>query len=195
MSWAKLLADKRVTALPPSKAELDILRSNVARCPQDVESAVLSADARFVMAYDAARTLSLLIVAGGRLPTAHGGRTLQHVSGAGNGRSGICNVVCLFRETPLRTELGAWMLAVPGFTLDAAELDKIVAAIHNDEDLEQFKRAAVGQENPRGWRVYVKIAEQCAKQRPHYQKANAAADANGNTKAAEFARKRRAAES
>jgi len=27
MSWAKLLADNRVTALPPSKAELDNLRS------------------------------------------------------------------------------------------------------------------------------------------------------------------------
>jgi hypothetical protein len=31
MSWAKLLADNRVTALPPSKAELDNLRSIVAR--------------------------------------------------------------------------------------------------------------------------------------------------------------------
>ena len=62
MSWAKLLADKRVTALPPSKAELDNLRSIVARSLKDVEAAGLSADARFVMAYDAARTLSLLVV-------------------------------------------------------------------------------------------------------------------------------------
>jgi hypothetical protein len=62
MSWAKLLADKRVTALPSSKAELDNLRSIVARSLKDVESAGLSADARFVMAYDAARTLSLLVV-------------------------------------------------------------------------------------------------------------------------------------
>jgi hypothetical protein len=31
MSWAKLLADNRVTTLPPSKAELDNLRSIVAR--------------------------------------------------------------------------------------------------------------------------------------------------------------------
>jgi hypothetical protein len=62
MSWTKLLADKRVTALPPSKAELDNLRSIVARSLKDVESAGLSADARFVMAYDAARTLSLLVV-------------------------------------------------------------------------------------------------------------------------------------
>lgn len=62
MSWAKLLADNRVTALPPSKAELDNLRSIVARSLKDVASAGLSADARFIMAYDAARTLSLLIV-------------------------------------------------------------------------------------------------------------------------------------
>jgi hypothetical protein len=62
MSWAKLLADNRVTALPPSKVELDNLRSIVARSLKDVESAGLSADARFIMAYDAARTLSLLVV-------------------------------------------------------------------------------------------------------------------------------------
>ena len=62
MSWAKLLAANRVTVLPPSKAELDNLRSIVARSLKDVESAGLSADARFIMAYDAARTLSLLIV-------------------------------------------------------------------------------------------------------------------------------------
>jgi hypothetical protein len=62
MSWAKLLADNRVTALPASKAELDNLRSIVARSLKDVESAGLSADARFVMAYDGARILSLLIV-------------------------------------------------------------------------------------------------------------------------------------
>ena len=62
MSWKKLLADNRVTALPPNKAELDNLRSIVARSLKDAESAGLSADARFIMAYDAARTLSLLVV-------------------------------------------------------------------------------------------------------------------------------------
>jgi hypothetical protein len=62
MSWAKLLADNRVTALSSSKAELDNLRSIVSRSLKDVESTGLSADARFVMAYDAARTLSLLVV-------------------------------------------------------------------------------------------------------------------------------------
>jgi hypothetical protein len=49
MSWAKLLADNRVTELPPNKAELDNLRSIVARNLKDVESAdpafrALSAD-------------------------------------------------------------------------------------------------------------------------------------------------------
>jgi hypothetical protein len=48
MSWATLLADNRVTALPPSKAELDNLRSIVARSLKDVTAAGLSADAHFV---------------------------------------------------------------------------------------------------------------------------------------------------
>jgi hypothetical protein len=74
MSWAKLLAAKQVTALPSNKAELDNLRSIVARSLKDVDAAGLSADARFTMAYDAARTLSLLIVrAVGYRPRAVGG--------------------------------------------------------------------------------------------------------------------------
>jgi hypothetical protein len=62
MTWQKLLNDKRVTCVPPNKAELDSLRSIVTRSLKDVTVAGLSADARFVMAYDAARTLSLIIV-------------------------------------------------------------------------------------------------------------------------------------
>lgn len=62
MSWVKLLGDNRVTALPPTKAELDNLRSIVTRSLEDVTAVGLSADARFIMAYDAARTLSLLVV-------------------------------------------------------------------------------------------------------------------------------------
>jgi hypothetical protein len=61
MSWAKLLG-RYVTAEPTSKAELDNLRSIVTRSLQDAVAASLSADARFVMAYDAARTLSLILV-------------------------------------------------------------------------------------------------------------------------------------
>jgi hypothetical protein len=74
MSWNKLLNDKRVTALPPTKAELDALRSIVARSLNDVAAPGLSADARFVLAYDAARTLSLIVVrAAGYRPRSVGG--------------------------------------------------------------------------------------------------------------------------
>ena len=62
MSWEKLLADNRVTRVPPAKAELDNLRSIVRRSLKDVVAPGLSADARFVMAYDAARTLALIVV-------------------------------------------------------------------------------------------------------------------------------------
>ena len=62
MSWAKLLAGNKVTLQPTSKAELDSLRSIVARSLSDVAVTGLSADARFIMAYDAARTLSVMIV-------------------------------------------------------------------------------------------------------------------------------------
>jgi len=62
MSWTQLLADRRVTAEPPSKQELDNLRSIVARSLKDVTAPGLSADTRFVLAYDAARTVSLIIV-------------------------------------------------------------------------------------------------------------------------------------
>ncbi|MGA2583193.1 MAG: SAV_6107 family HEPN domain-containing protein [Tepidisphaeraceae bacterium] len=74
MSWAKLLADKRVTRSRPSKAELDNLRSIVTRSLKDVTAAGLSADARFIMAYDAARTLALIVVrAAGYRPRSVGG--------------------------------------------------------------------------------------------------------------------------
>ena len=73
MSWAKLLG-RYVTAEPTSKAELDNLRSIVTRSLQDAVAAGLSADARFVMAYDAARTLSLILVrAEGYRPKSLGG--------------------------------------------------------------------------------------------------------------------------
>lgn len=74
MSWKKLLANRNVTQEPPSKAELDNLRSIVIRSLTDVGVAGLSADARFVMAYDAARTLSLMVVrASGYRPRSVGG--------------------------------------------------------------------------------------------------------------------------
>ena len=61
MSWTKLLG-RYVTAEPTSREELDNLRSIVTRSLQDAGAEGLSADARFIMAYDAARTLSLIVV-------------------------------------------------------------------------------------------------------------------------------------
>lgn len=74
MSWTQLLRDRRVTKLQPSKVELDNLRSIVARSLGDAAAANLSADAQFVMTYDAAHTLSLMIVrAEGCRPRSAGG--------------------------------------------------------------------------------------------------------------------------
>lgn len=74
MTWATLRASNKVTLLPGTKTELDSLRSIVARCLGDVAATGLSIDARFIMAYDAARTLSLMIVrACGYRPRSVGG--------------------------------------------------------------------------------------------------------------------------
>ena len=62
MSWTRLLSENRVTREPSSKAELDNLRSIVQRCLSDVKATGLSDEQRFIIAYDAARTLSLMIV-------------------------------------------------------------------------------------------------------------------------------------
>ena len=80
-SWAKLLANRTVTRLQTTKAELDNLRSIVTRSLNDVKAPGLSADARFSMAYDAARTLSL-IIALRWIPPALGRRALQHLRGS-----------------------------------------------------------------------------------------------------------------
>ena len=74
MTWAKLLASNIVTALPATKAEIDNLRSIVTRSLGDVAVVGLSVDSRFIMAYDAARTLSLIVVrAAGYRPRMVGG--------------------------------------------------------------------------------------------------------------------------
>ena len=73
MTWAKLLADDAVIATPTSKPEIDNLRSIVGRSLKDATTAGLSTDARFLMAYDAARTLSLIVVrASGYRPRTRG---------------------------------------------------------------------------------------------------------------------------
>ena len=74
MTWAKLLANNTVTKFPATKSEIDNLRSIVTRSLSDVAAAGLSVDARFIMAYDAARTLSLILVrAAGYRPRTVGG--------------------------------------------------------------------------------------------------------------------------
>ena len=55
MTWGPLLNDRRLKVEPPSKAELDKLRSIVTRSRSDVGAPGLSADTRFVLAYDTAR--------------------------------------------------------------------------------------------------------------------------------------------
>src|ERR1700743_3032872 len=74
MSWRKLLANNTVTELTPTKAELDKLRALAKRSLNDVSVRGLSTDMQFILAYDAARTLSLMIVrAAGYRPKTVGG--------------------------------------------------------------------------------------------------------------------------
>jgi hypothetical protein len=69
-----LLNDKRVSQLPTSKGEIDNLRSIVSRNLANVAVPGLTADIRFILAYDVARTLSLMIVrAEGYRPRSVGG--------------------------------------------------------------------------------------------------------------------------
>jgi hypothetical protein len=74
MSWTTLLASKTVVPLPTTKAELDKLRSLDARSLNDVAAPGLSTDMRFILAYDAARSLALMVVrAAGYRPKKVGG--------------------------------------------------------------------------------------------------------------------------
>jgi hypothetical protein len=74
VTWTELLNRKCVTADPTSKGEIDNLRSIVSRSLANVAVAGLSTDIRFILAYDGARTLSLMIVrAEGYRPRSVGG--------------------------------------------------------------------------------------------------------------------------
>src|SRR5438105_1676741 len=74
MTWSKLLAENRVAAEATSKGELDNLRSIVRRCLSDMNATGLSDEQRFIIAYDAGRTLALMIVrASGYRPKKVGG--------------------------------------------------------------------------------------------------------------------------
>jgi hypothetical protein len=74
VTWQELLNRRCVSADPTSKSEIDNLRSIISRSMTNVAVAGLSTDIRFILAYDAARTLSLMIVrAEGYRPRAVGG--------------------------------------------------------------------------------------------------------------------------
>jgi hypothetical protein len=74
MSWTTLLNENRMAIEPSSKSELDNLRSIVDRCFSDIRVTGLSNEQRFIVAYDAARTLALMIVrAEGYRPKKFGG--------------------------------------------------------------------------------------------------------------------------
>lgn len=62
MNWNELLLKNRVSALASSREELENLRSIVRRSLKDAAASDLSIDTQFVLAYDAARTLSLMLV-------------------------------------------------------------------------------------------------------------------------------------
>ncbi len=72
MSWTEPPREGRVEIMAAEKRELDGLRSIVKEKIHDAAAAAeagLSADTRFTLAYDAARTLALIIVrASGRRP-------------------------------------------------------------------------------------------------------------------------------
>jgi hypothetical protein len=74
VSWTNLLNANRVAAEPTSKGELDRLRSIVLLRLSDVDARGLSDEQRFIIAYDAARTLSTMVVrASGYRPKKAGG--------------------------------------------------------------------------------------------------------------------------
>ena len=62
MPWTRLLRSNQVTAEASSKQELDNLRSIVQLRLSDINATGLSDEQQFIIAYDAARTLSMMIV-------------------------------------------------------------------------------------------------------------------------------------
>lgn len=77
-------------------------------------------------------------------------------------------------DNPYAPKIREWLEAT--FTeiptpLEDRELDQIVATIHSDQHLEQFQKAARRQKEPRGWKVFVKIALECQKHHAKYKQA------------------------
>ena len=122
MAWTDLLHDKRVSQLPTSKGEIDNLRSIVCRNLANVAVPGLAADIRFILAYDVARTLSLMIVlAEGYRPALHR-RPLQYVSRPGSGRPCIRYLVRTFQRLPMIRNESEYELAGGVSDTDAEQL-------------------------------------------------------------------------
>ncbi len=79
-------------------------------------------------------------------------------------------------DNPFTPKIREWLEAtfagIPT-SLEDRELDQIAATIHSDQHLEQFQKAAMRQKNPRGWKVFVKIAVECQKHQAKYKAATA----------------------
>jgi len=78
---------------------------------------------------------------------------------------------------PFRAQIHDWMeahIAIPGYDLEDTELDLIAATIQTPLHFAQFKAAALRQAHPKGWKVFVRIAQQCEKRHKTYEKSVAA---------------------
>jgi hypothetical protein len=62
MTWAQLLAERRVAIQPADRAEIQALRAVVQRNLADAQTRGLSTDGRYGHAYDAGRMLATLVV-------------------------------------------------------------------------------------------------------------------------------------
>ena len=90
-----------------------------------------------------------------------------------------------------KSAIRTWMeaeISIPGYDLEEPELDQIATTIQNAEHFEQFKAAARRQHKPRGWKVFVRIAQQCQARHGKYRPA---ADATAATESAYSALRRR----
>jgi hypothetical protein len=96
------------------------------------------------------------------------GRSVSNVGKAATAATTDRPTECVIdsEENPYRTKIREWMVLHlhprTGFPLEDAKLDRVVATIHNDEQLAVFQERALNQKDPMGWRVYPAIAERLA---------------------------------
>jgi hypothetical protein len=80
-------------------------------------------------------------------------------------------------EHPYKHKIREWLeskVSIPGFPLEDSQLDAIAATIQTDAHFEQFQKAALRQNEPRGWKVFATIARQCQKLHGQYEKSMSA---------------------